>query len=249
MGTYKETVLSTSNELLTSGLTGSPGNPTPNRKDHWGSDFVCAKRSNKDLMHTPRGVDVLALADGKVVEVIKGDSVGNTVAILHEGNILTRYQHLRDGLYAKKGDIVKKGQPLGVMGNTGYCTSSRKDLAPEYLGTHLHLGVKENSTYYNNGKWVNPIPYLTGAKVIKPTPGAAFTPPANTPSVVAPPAVSYAPGNFVKIIAETARYTNGQYIPARCKNVKYTVKQVGREVLLIAEINSWVYEADVVKVA
>ena len=248
MGTYKETVLSTGDELLTSGFSGSSGNPTPARTGHYGSDFVCVKNSKTDLIHTARGVDILALADGEIVEVIKGNLVGNTVAILHESKILTRYQHMRDGLYVKKGDMVKKGQRLGIMGNTGNCSSSRKDLAAEYLGTHIHLGIKENSTAYNNGTWVNPIPYLTGAKVIRPASGAAFTPPADTPSVTATAAVSYKPGDFVKIIASAARYTNGKFIPAAYKNVRYTIQQVGRETLLIKELVSWVYEADVVKV-
>jgi len=35
---------------------------------------------------------------------------------------------------------------------------------PEYRGTHLHFAIKENSTAYNNGTWVDPEPYLHGVK-------------------------------------------------------------------------------------
>jgi len=66
----------------------------------------------------------------------------------------------------RKGDKITKGQKIGVMGNTGDCKSSRMDIPPEYRGTHLHIGIKENSTYYNNGDWSDPLDYLTGVKII-----------------------------------------------------------------------------------
>jgi hypothetical protein len=42
------------------------------------------------------------------------------------------------------------------MGTTGDST-----------GIHLHFGVKENSTYQNNGSYVDPEPYLTGVKTFR----------------------------------------------------------------------------------
>jgi hypothetical protein len=187
---YKNHVISTSDELLTSGFRPA------NRPDHTGCDFV----DSKGQCNTPRGVDILAFADGKVVEVIKGSLVGNTVAIAHEGKILTRYQHMRDGVKVKKGDTVKKGQVIGVMGNTGYCTSSNKSVPSEYRGTHLHFGVKENSTAYNNGIWVDPEPYLNGAKTIK----SAAVPAQSAPKPPTTPAVSTGPafktGDKVKVL-------------------------------------------------
>jgi hypothetical protein len=167
---YKIHVISTCNELLTSGFC------PPNRPDHYGVDLVDAQ----SMQNTPKGVDITAFAGGKVVEVIKGSLVGNTVAISHAGKILTRYQHMRDGVAVKSGDIVQKGQKLGVMGNTGYCVSSNTSVPAEYRGTHLHFAVKENSTAYDNGTWVNPEPYLNGVKVIAdeavPTVSAASKP-------------------------------------------------------------------------
>ena len=160
---YKVNIISTKAELLTSGFI-----PT-NRPDHFGCDFVDAKRQEA----TERGVDILAIADGVVIEYNNYNLCGYTVAIQHEGKILSRYQHMRAGsVKVKVGDKVKMGQVIGVMGNSGYCTSSNTAIPVKFRGTHLHIGIKENSTYYNNGAWVNPIPYLEGKKTIN---GCAFS--------------------------------------------------------------------------
>jgi len=153
---YKFNVISTKAELLTSGFRNSL------IPDHNGADFVDANRQEA----TPRGVDIISIADGTVAEYIVGNLVGVTVAISHEGKILSRYQHMRLGsVPVKVGEKVKKGQVIGVMGNTGECYSSNTSIPPEYRGTHLHLGIKENSTAYDNGTWVDPVLYLKGEKI------------------------------------------------------------------------------------
>ena len=196
---YINHVISTMDEKLTSGYRPS------NRPDHYGADFI----SKDKLQNTPRGVDIVAIADGIVGDssiggVYKGGEIGCTVAIQHDGKILSRYQHLRDGsIVVKNGERVKKGQKIGVMGNTGYCISYDTTVPPEYRGTHLHLGIKKNSTAYNNGDYVDPIPYLTGAKTI----GAG---------TAAPPAVPDIPnvGNYMGDILFTniKAYINGKQI-------------------------------------
>ena len=60
----------------------------------------------------------------------------------------------------KVGDVVRKGQAVGVMGNTGNCTSSNPNVPKIYAGTHLHLEV------HVNGVPTDPEPFLTGAKSI-----------------------------------------------------------------------------------
>jgi hypothetical protein len=214
---YKNHVISTSDELLTSGFRPA------NRPDHTGCDFV----DSKGQCNTPRGVDILAFADGKVVEVIKGSLVGNTVTIAHEGKILTRYQHMRDGVKVKVGDTVKKGQIIGVMGNTGYCTSSNKSVPPEYRGTHLHFGVKENSTAYNNGVWVDPLPYLNGEKAVAGRSANTAVPAQSAPKTSVSPAVSTGPelkvGDRVKVL-NAVTYDDGK--PFRLWHSVYTVMQV-----------------------
>ena len=75
---------------------------------------------------------------------------GNYVTIDHGNNVFTTYCHLKyNSVKVKKGDIVEKGQELGVKGSTGHST-----------GPHLHYGVKVN------GSWVNPEDYLLGKKFL-----------------------------------------------------------------------------------
>ena len=154
---YKNHVISTQNEKRTSPY----GWRTINGKQqfHDGIDIVDAN----GLQLKNDGIAIFAIADGKVAEAGKGVSVGNYADIAHEGKILTRYFHMRDNSIAvKKGDTVKKGQKLGIMGTTGDST-----------GVHLHFAVRENSTAYNNGDYVDPEPYLTGAKTIGATSNTA----------------------------------------------------------------------------
>ena len=57
------------------------------------------------------------------------------------GNII-RYSHL-DRADFKVGDIIKKGQSIAIMGNSGTSTN-----------THLHLEIKDKK-----GKLINPRNY------------------------------------------------------------------------------------------
>lgn len=89
-----------------------------------------------------RGTPVVAPADGIVSMAGKTKGYGNFVVINHQNNIETRYGHLRD-IFVKKGQIVKRGDVIGTVGNTGRST-----------GPHLHFEVRVN------GKAVNPRDYI-----------------------------------------------------------------------------------------
>ena len=84
--------------------------------------------------------DIIAHSDGTVVSVRKnynktdktGGSYGNYVKIKHKNGYYTLYAHLKYGsVKVKVGDIVKKGQLIGRMGNTGHS-----------FGAHLHFEVR-----------------------------------------------------------------------------------------------------------
>ena len=60
----------------------------------------------------------------------------------HGGNMVTLYAHM-SSRSVKKGDVVKKGQQLGLVGSTGYST-----------GPHLHFEI------IKNGKYVDPMSYF-----------------------------------------------------------------------------------------
>jgi murein DD-endopeptidase MepM/ murein hydrolase activator NlpD len=104
----------------------------------------------KNKLHTgidiavPRGSEVVAGNDGKVIYSGYYGSYGNAVIIDHGGKISTLYAH-NDKLLVKEGATVKKGQAIAKSGSTGLST-----------GPHLHFEVREN------GQCVDPMKYLKG---------------------------------------------------------------------------------------
>jgi len=91
----------------------------------------------------PRGTPIYASGVGKVIKTNKSSrGYGNTITIDHGYGYQTFYAHLQD-IKVKKGEIVKRGQAIGTVGNTG------KSTAP-----HLHCEVRKT------GRTVNPIYYF-----------------------------------------------------------------------------------------
>lgn len=119
------------------------------------SKFGMRTLNGKTAMHN--GIDLVARANnggsrtdsitahtgGTVDGAGYDSSAGNFLRIKVANNVFMSYFHMRDKVAFKKGDSIKKGQVIGYMGSTGNST-----------GAHLHFGIKDN------GKWINPEPYL-----------------------------------------------------------------------------------------
>ena len=89
------------------------------------------------------GENVNAALDGKVIKAgYNSGGYGNLIVLEHENNIKTYYAHLND-IYVKDGDVIKKGDIIGSVGNTGNST-----------GPHLHFELRVNNTP------VDPIKYI-----------------------------------------------------------------------------------------
>lgn len=117
------------------------------------------------------GKSVVAVKDGEVVtsKAITGSiknydsngkqigsysSYGEYIIINHYDGTMTLYGHMKPGSRTvSKGDIVKQGQVIGIVGNTGNCLP-RPTASNPTAGTHLHFEVRVN------GSPVNPLPYL-----------------------------------------------------------------------------------------
>jgi murein DD-endopeptidase MepM/ murein hydrolase activator NlpD len=89
------------------------------------------------------GTPVRAAAGGVVIYAqFNGSGYGNCIEIDHGNGIISRYAHL-SRMIAREGDIVLKGQRIGLVGNTGRST-----------GPHLHFEIRIG------GAPQNPAPYL-----------------------------------------------------------------------------------------
>lgn len=85
----------------------------------------------------PVGTLVVAAEDGVVKLAEKQGGFGNLIEIDHGNGIYTRYAHLQ-GMFVKDSELVRKGQAIGLSGNTGFST-----------GPHLHFEVRLNTLVLN----------------------------------------------------------------------------------------------------
>ncbi|HUD96905.1 MAG TPA: M23 family metallopeptidase [Woeseiaceae bacterium] len=105
-------------------FTGKPAN-------HKGVDFA-----------GKAGAEIMAVADGVVTWSSKRYGYGELVEINHGNGYATRYAHNSENLVAV-GDMVKKGQAVALMGDTGRAT-----------GPNLHFEVLQE------GRPVNPVNFI-----------------------------------------------------------------------------------------
>ena len=96
------------------------------------------KTGNEKIRHL--GVDfdakagsvVAAINDGIIKDAYFDPIYGNSIIIDHGAGIFSAYLHLSK-MFVKKGESVKRGTIIGLVGQTGYAT-----------GPHLHLSIKIN---------------------------------------------------------------------------------------------------------
>jgi len=116
---------------ITSGFGYRESPITGRREFHCGLDIAAQ-------MGTP----VVATADGVITFSGKHGLLGNMITINHGFGMITRYGHL-EKLIKHKGDHVKRGEEIALLGSTGRST-----------GPHVHYEVRVD------GAFVNPMNYL-----------------------------------------------------------------------------------------
>jgi murein DD-endopeptidase MepM/ murein hydrolase activator NlpD len=110
--------------------------------------FGMTRIFNEELSSTHRGTDFPVIEGTPVVVSNAGTVVlakelfyeGNCVIVDHGQRFFTIYMHLSK-MEVKAGNQLRKGQQLGLSGQTGRVT-----------GPHLHMGVRWNGTYLDPTK-------------------------------------------------------------------------------------------------
>lgn len=98
------------------------------RKPHYGTDYAA-----------PRNTPIVAVADGKVIQVSRTRGNGKFVKIKHDDTYTTQYLHMNKHVKGMRvGDWVNQGQTIGYVGSTGLAT-----------GPHVCF------RFWKNGKQVN----------------------------------------------------------------------------------------------
>lgn len=113
----------------------------------WRIDPLTGERAMHEGLDFPTdiGSQVVAAATGMVVSAEFHPEYGNLLEIDHGNGLTTRYAHLSK-ILVKPGSLVKRGQLIALVGNTGRST-----------GPHLHFEVRLH------GVAQNPIRFLAQA--------------------------------------------------------------------------------------
>ena len=92
----------------------------------------------------PGGSQIIAVSDGKVIKKsYNPKGLGHLIVIENNDGVRAYYAHMKKESFLKKGDKVKAGDTIGIVGSTGKST-----------GNHLHL------EFHKGDKKVDPLPYF-----------------------------------------------------------------------------------------
>jgi murein DD-endopeptidase MepM/ murein hydrolase activator NlpD len=118
-----------------------------------GSGFGAARSG-----HTHQGQDVMAACGtplvaargGRVQHSTWDEAAGNYVMIDGKGTLYDfMYAHLAEPSPLQVGDMVRTGQPIGIVGTTGSSSAC-----------HLHFEMWGSPGWYEGGSPFDPLPYL-----------------------------------------------------------------------------------------
>ncbi len=104
-----------------------------------------------DMLEKHYGVDIVASHNEAIKSVLDGTVIlsawtpetGYIIVVQHPGNLISVYKHCAT-LLKQEGDLVKAGDPIAIVGNSGELTT----------GPHLHFEL------WYNGNPVNPTDYI-----------------------------------------------------------------------------------------
>ncbi|MEM9363413.1 MAG: M23 family metallopeptidase [Bacteroidota bacterium] len=118
--------------LLFSPLNGTLSQGFDTRLKHYAVDIVA-----------PRGTPVKSVANGTVLFAEWTSQTGYVIIVKHQDDLTSVYKH-NGSLSKVQGDLVRAGEVIAEVGNTGELTT----------GPHLHFEL------WKNGKPINPLNYI-----------------------------------------------------------------------------------------
>jgi murein DD-endopeptidase MepM/ murein hydrolase activator NlpD len=124
--------------------------PVSGRTSHigsfWGDARDAGARNHEGLdIFAPKGTQVVAAANGKVMSVTENKLGGKVVFLRPSGKDFTLYYAHLDAQLVSPGQSVKEGEPVGLVGNTGNAVNTP---------SHLHFGI-----YTDHGA-IDPLPFV-----------------------------------------------------------------------------------------
>lgn len=115
----------------------------------WGDQRDGGKRSHEGIdIFAPKSTPAVAAADGIITGVREGGIGGKVVWLRPEGKPYTLYYAHLDQQLVQEGQRVKKGDVVGLVGNTGNARTTP---------AHLHFGI------YGYGGAIDPLPFVNRA--------------------------------------------------------------------------------------
>ncbi|WP_435624045.1 M23 family metallopeptidase [Flagellimonas sp.] len=118
--------------LLFAPLNGTLSQGFDTRLKHYAVDIVA-----------PRGTPVKSCANGTVLFAEWTSQTGYVIIVKHQDDLTSVYKH-NGSLSKSQGDLVRAGEVIAEVGNTGELTT----------GPHLHFEL------WKNGKPINPLNYI-----------------------------------------------------------------------------------------
>lgn len=112
----------------------------------WGAQRDGGKRNHEGIdIFAPKGTPAIAAADGYITGVREGGIGGKTVWLRPTESKFTLYYAHLDEQLVQEGQLVKKGDTVGLVGNTGNAQTT---------AAHLHFGI------YGSAGAVDPFPFV-----------------------------------------------------------------------------------------
>lgn len=125
------------------------------KRGHEGTDLM----ANENV---PGLFPIVSITDGTITSIGWLEKGGYRVGVTNKSGVYFYYAHLDSYANIKEGDVVKAGDLLGFMGDTGYGTEGTTGMFP----VHLHLGIylyQDNKEISVNPYWI--LQYLEEHKV------------------------------------------------------------------------------------